>query len=131
MNLMKPLKPLKLMKKCYNPQTMKIITRILISALALLLVAKFIPGIVVDGLYPAIIAAVILGVLNVVVKPILVVLTLPITIVTLGLFMFVINAALFLFVASFVDGFMVDGFLVALLGSLIVSVISAIGNKLI
>jgi putative membrane protein len=110
---------------------MKIIARVLITALALLLVAKFIPGIMVNGLYPAIIAAIILGLLNLVVRPILVLLTLPITILTLGLFMFVINAALFLFVASFVEGFAVSGFLTALVGSLIVSVISAIGNKLL
>ncbi|MFT5036447.1 MAG: putative membrane protein [Candidatus Azotimanducaceae bacterium] len=110
---------------------MVLISRILVSALALLLTAYIIPGITIDGVYAAIIAAVILGLLNLVVRPILVVLTLPITIVTLGLFMFVINAALFLFVASFVDGFVVDDFLVALLGSLLVSIISSIGNKFI
>jgi len=110
---------------------MKVIAHVLITAFALLLVAHFVPGIVVEGLYTAIIAAVILGVLNLIVRPILVFLTLPITILTLGLFMFVINAALFLFVASFVEGFEVAGFLTALLGSLIVSVISAIGNKLV
>ena len=110
---------------------MKLISRILISALALLIVAKLNIGIEVSGLYVAIIAALVLGFLNVLVKPILIILTLPITIVTLGLFIFVINAGLFLFVASFVDGFEVEGFWTALLGSLIVSVISTIGNKLI
>lgn len=110
---------------------MILITRILITALALLLVAEFVPGITVAGLYPAIISAIVLGILNAVVRPILIVLTLPITILTLGLFMFVINAALFLFVASFIEGFEVDSFLVALLGSLIVSVISALGNKFV
>lgn len=103
----------------------------MIAALALLLVARFVPGIEVDGLYIAIVTAIILGLLNVIVRPILVVLTLPITIITLGLFIFVINAALFLFVASFVDGFAVSGFLSALLGSLLVSVVSAIGNKFV
>lgn len=110
---------------------MKLIARILITALALLLVAQIIPGIEVGGLYTALVAAVILGVLNVLVKPILVILTLPITLLTLGLFIFVINALLFLFVASFVDGFKVDGFFAAILGSVLVSVISTIGNKLI
>lgn len=110
---------------------MKIVARVLVTALALLLVAELVPGIVVDGLYAAIIAAILLGVLNLVARPVLVVLTLPITIVTLGLFIFVINASLFLFVASFVEGFEVSGFWTALLGSLIVSVVSAIGNKLI
>jgi len=108
-----------------------ILTRVLISALALILVAKFIPGITVTGLYPALIAALILGVLNVLVRPILVILTLPITLLTLGLFIFVINAAIFLFVASFVDGFSVDGFIPALLGSVIVSIISSVVNKFI
>ncbi len=103
--------------------------RILITAFALILVAKFIPGITVSGLYPALIAALILGILNVLVRPILVILTFPITLLTLGLFIFVINAALFWFVASFVDGFKVDGFIPALLGSLIVSIISSIINK--
>lgn len=110
---------------------MKIISRILVTALALLIVSYFIPGITVSGIYIALISAVMLGVLNLIIRPILVVLTLPITIVTLGLFMFVINAGLFLFVASFVDGFAVDGFWVAMLGSLCVSIISAVGNKFI
>lgn len=107
---------------------MKLIAKIIIGALALLFVAQVVPGIVVENFYIALIAAVILGILNAVVRPILIVLTLPVTILTLGLFIFVINALLFLFVASFVDGFAVDGFLAALFGSLIVSVISLIAN---
>lgn len=108
-----------------------LITRILIGALALLIVAKIIPGVMITGLYPAIIAAIILGILNAIVKPVLVVLTLPITIVTLGLFVFVINALLFMFAASFIDGFAVSGFMAALLGSIVVSIVTTIGNKLI
>ncbi|MCD5381971.1 MAG: phage holin family protein [Candidatus Pacebacteria bacterium] len=110
---------------------MTILVRVLITALGLLIAAYVVPGIAIANLYIAIIAAIILGLLNLIVRPVLVVLTLPITILTLGLFMFVINAALFLFVASFVDGFAVQGFLAALIGSLIVSVVSAIGNKLV
>jgi len=110
---------------------MKIITSILVTALALLLTAQLLPGIEVTGIYPALIAALVLGILNVIVKPILVILTLPITILTLGLFMFVINAALFMFAASFIEGFGVDGFVWALLGSLLVSVSSAIANNFI
>ncbi|MDC1205230.1 phage holin family protein [Candidatus Pacebacteria bacterium] len=110
---------------------MVIISRILVSALALLLAAYLVPGIEVESLYVAIIAAIILGILNLVVRPILIILTLPITIVTLGLFMFVINAGIFLFVASFIDGFVVNGFLIALLGSLLVSIVSSVGNKFI
>ena len=112
-------------------EAMKIITRILVTALALLITARLITGIDVEGIYPAIIAALILGILNVVVKPILVILTLPVTIVTLGLFMFVINAGLFMFTASFIQGFSVSGFWIALLGSLIVSVISAVANNIL
>lgn len=110
---------------------MKLIAKILLAALTLLLVAKVVPGIEVENIYVAIIAALILGILNVFVKPILVILTLPITILTLGLFMFVINAGLFLFAASIVDGFNVAGFIPALLGSLIVTVASVLIDKLI
>ncbi len=109
---------------------MKIIVRILLGALALLVAAYFIPGIEIVSLYSAIIAAIILGVLNAIVRPILIILTLPITIVTLGLFMFVINASLFWFVASFIDGFSVNGFLPALLGSLVVSIVTSIASKI-
>ena len=110
---------------------MKIIIKILITALALLLASQIIPGIEVSGLYSAIIAALILGLLNVFIKPLLVILTLPITILTLGLFMFCINAALLLFTASFVEGFVVGGFITALIGSLFISIVSAIGNTFI
>ena len=108
---------------------MKIVIKILIAAVGLLVAAYLVPGITVASIYIAIVTAVILGILNVLVRPILVILTLPITILTLGLFIFVINAMLFLFAATFIEGFAVDGFIAALLGSLIVSVVSAIGNK--
>ena len=110
---------------------MKLITRLLLTSLVLLLVAYYIPGIHVDGFYAAFIAAVVLGLLNLFVKPVLFILTLPITILTLGLFMFIINAALFWFAATFIDGFSVDSFGYALLGSLIVTVASAVVNKYI
>lgn len=110
---------------------MKFVIRISITALALLLVARFIPGIEVTGIVPALIAALLLGILNAVVRPILVVLTLPITIVTLGLFIFVINAFMFWFIALFVDGFSVSSFFTALIGSLIVSAVSAIAHKFV
>jgi putative membrane protein len=108
---------------------MTLILRLLFNTLGLLLIAEFIPGITVDGFYPALIAAIILGLLNIVIKPILLVLTLPITVVTLGLFAFVINAALFLFAASFIQGFSVDSFLYALLGSILMSLVSTLGNR--
>jgi len=108
-----------------------ILTRVLLGAFALLLAAYLIPGIEVTGLYAAIIAAVILGLLHGLVRPILFILTLPITILTLGLFHFVINAALFMFAASFIEGFSVSGFWVALLDSLVVSIINTIGSRLL
>lgn len=110
---------------------MKILSKVLVSALALLIAAYVVPDITVDNIYIAIIAAVILGLLNLVVRPILIILTLPITIVTLGLFILIINTALFLFVASFIEGFTVNGFWAGLIGSLIVTVVSTIGNKFI
>jgi putative membrane protein len=108
---------------------MTILLRVLWNALGLLLIAEFIDGIKVDSFYTAVIAAIILGLFNAVLKPILVLLTLPITLLTLGLFSLVINAALFLFAASFVEGFAVTNFWYALLGSLLMSLISTIGNK--
>lgn len=110
---------------------MKFIAHTLVTALALLLVTYIVPGIEVTGLYPALIAALVLGLLNAIVRPILIFFTLPITILTLGIFIFVINAAIFFFVASFVDGFVVSGFLSALFGSILTSLISAIVNKFV
>lgn len=115
----------------YTGVTMKLLVRLLITSFALVLATYIVPGIAVDGPYTAFIAALVLGILNAVIRPVLVLLTLPVTILTLGLFIFVINASLFLFVASFVDGFSVDGFLPALLGSILVSIISGIANKFI
>lgn len=108
---------------------MKFIVRLLSTAFALVLVTHFVPGIEVHGLYPALIAALFLGLLNAVVRPILVLLTLPITLLTLGIFIFIINAGIFLFVSSFVDGFTVSSFLSAFIGSVLVSIISGITHK--
>lgn len=110
---------------------MKFVARLVITALALILVTYIIPGIVVQGFLTAVIVAFVLGILNAIVRPILLILTLPITLLTLGLFIFVINAGIFLFVASFVDGFQVAGFWSALGGSIMVSIISGIANKVI
>lgn len=109
---------------------MKFVIQILIVAGALLLCAYIIPGIEVSSIYIALVAAFILGLLNLVVRPILFVLTLPITLITFGLFAFVLNALIFMFAASFIDGFEVDGFIPALLGSLVVSIASTLGHKI-
>ncbi len=110
---------------------MYFISKILLTAFLLLLVEKVVSGVSIDGLYVAIIAAIVLGLLNAVVRPVLVILTLPISIVTLGLFIFIINAGLFMFAASFLDGFSVNSFWSALLASIMVSVGSTIGNLFI
>ena len=109
---------------------MKFAIQILVVAGALLLSAYIIPGIEVVSIYVALIAALVLGLLNLVVRPILLALTLPITIITFGLFAFVLNALLFMFAASFIEGFAVDGFIPALLGSLIVSIASAVSDRI-
>ncbi len=107
----------------------RIITNVIVVAFALLLVAEYIPGIEVDSLVTALIAAFILGILNALVRPVLVLLTFPITFLTLGLFIFVINAFIFWLTASFLDGFTINGFLPALIGSVIVSIISSLLNN--
>lgn len=103
---------------------MKLITKWLLSACALLLVAYLYSGVEVKSFTAALIAAFVIGLLNTIVRPVLVVLTLPVTLVTLGLFIFVINALMFWAAASVLDGFHVRGFMAALLGSLIYSVLS-------
>ena len=110
---------------------MSIILHILWNALGLLLIAHFVPAITVDSFYTALLAAVILGIMNAVIKPILVLLTLPITLLTFGLFALVINGALFLFAASFIEGFAVVNFWYALIGSILMSVVSTVGSHLI
>jgi putative membrane protein len=107
---------------------MKIILTWLLAACALLLVAYLYPGVQVQSFTSALIAAAVIGLFNAVLRPILVILTLPVTIVTLGLFLFVINALLFWAAASVLSGFQVSGFVAALVGSLIYSVLMLVVN---
>ena len=100
---------------------MKLIVRWLLLAASLLLVAYLYPGVAVASFGSAMLAAFVLGLLNTVLRPLLVLLTLPVTLVTLGLFLFVINALMFYFAARVLDGFSVNGFGAALIGSLIYS----------
>lgn len=100
---------------------MKILIRWLMLAGALLLVAHLYPGVVVKSFTSALVAALVLGLLNTLLRPVLVLLTLPATVLTLGLFLFVINALLFWAAAYLLDGLMVTGFGAALVGSLIYS----------
>jgi putative membrane protein len=101
---------------------MKLLLKWLLSAMALLAVAHFYPGVQVQSFTAALIAAFVIGLLNTIVRPVLVVLTLPVTIISLGLFLFVINALMFWAASSLLDGFQVRNFVAALVGSLLYSV---------
>lgn len=105
---------------------MKLIIKWLLSAAALLLVAYLYSGVQVSSFTAALVAAFVIGLFNIVLRPVLVVLTLPVTVVTLGLFLFVINALMFWAAAYVLDGFQVSGFVGALVGSLIYSVLGIV-----
>ena len=96
----------------------------ILNALALLAVANFVPGIHVDGFTSALIAAFFLGLINTLIRPIFLVLTLPVTVVTLGLFIFIINGLLFWFTGSILKGFVVDSFWNGVSGAVLYSIFS-------
>lgn len=110
---------------------MSLLIHLVLTALALMGVAYIVPGIEVSSFITALVAAIILGLLNIFIRPILILLTLPVTILTLGIFVFVINALLFWAAASFLDGFTVSGFIPALVGSLLVSIASTLTSRLV
>ena len=110
---------------------MKTLARWFLLALALLLVAHLYPGVEVKSFGSALIAAFVLGLLNTLLRPVLVLLTLPVTVLSLGLFLFVINALMFWSAASLLDGFGVTGFSAALIGSLIYSLCGMLIDVLI
>ena len=103
---------------------MKLVIGWLLNALALLGVAYLVPGIGVSNFMAALIAAAVIGLVNMLIKPILVILTLPVTILTLGLFIFVINGILFWLVGNFLDGFDVKTVMAGIIGAIVYSVIS-------
>lgn len=105
---------------------MKLILKWLLSAVALLFTAYVYNGVQVSSFAAAMIAAFFIGLLNTVVRPVLIILTLPVTLITLGLFLFIINALMFWAAASILDGFRVTGFGAALLGSLIYSLLGMV-----
>lgn len=110
---------------------MKIILKMLLTAVAVVILAQILPGIHVESYTTAIIVAVVLGLLRVFIRPLIIVLTLPITIVTLGLFLFVINAIIILLADKLIDGFAVAGFWYALLFSLLLSFLQSIFYSLL
>ncbi|MDB5254319.1 MAG: rane protein of unknown function [Parcubacteria group bacterium] len=105
---------------------MKTITHWIVSALAIGVAAYLLPGVYVDGIVAALVLAVVLGAINAFLRPVLILLTLPLNIFTLGLFTFVLNAVLVLLAAAIVPGFSVASFWYALLFSLVLSIVNAV-----
>ena len=110
--------------------SVEIVIRALINGLAVWIASYVLPGVNVDGFFTAIVVAVILGIVNAFLKPILVLLTIPITVLSLGLFIFVINALLILLVARIVPGFTVENFWWALAFSLVLSIVNSFLHSL-
>ncbi|SER80994.1 putative membrane protein [Gracilibacillus ureilyticus] len=111
---------------------MRWVLSLILNALALMLIDYLFDGITIDGFMMALIASIILAVLNAIVKPILIVLTLPITIITLGLFLLVINAiTLMLTQALLGDGFIIDGFGTAVIAAILFSILNLFINKIV
>jgi putative membrane protein len=108
---------------------MNIVLRIVISAVVAFGLSYILSGVHIQSFVTALVLAVVLGLLNILVKPILIILTLPITLFTFGLFLFVINALIILLAAKFVNGFRVDGFWWALLFSLLLSILTSVLYK--
>lgn len=107
-------------------KTMNLLIRIIITAILVVVIAHFIPGVVVANFTTSLIVAVVLGLLNAFVKPILVLLTLPVTLLTFGLFLLVINALMILFCTKIVGGFYVESFWIAIFFSIILSISQSI-----
>ena len=109
----------------------RILLKWLINTLALLITAYVVKGIQVTGVSALFLAAALLGILNALIRPILIILTLPINIITLGLFTFIINGAMLWFVSLIIKGFVIQGFWPAVVGALIISLVSWLINWLI
>ncbi len=105
---------------------MNFLLKLILSAIAVVVLSKILPGVGVDSYVSALIVAVVLAILNAIVKPIMIVLTLPVTIVTLGLFLLIINAAIILLADYFITGFSVNGWLWALIFSVLLSIFQSI-----
>ena len=110
---------------------MRFLARLVLNGLAIIIVAWLLPGIHISSALSALLAGVILGFVNAIVRPVLFFLTLPLTLLTLGLFIFILNAICFGLTALLVPGFSIDGFFSAMCGALLVSVVSWILNGLL
>jgi putative membrane protein len=105
---------------------MRLIFRIVISAISIVITAYLLPGVHIKDLFTALVVAVVLALLNGIIRPILIILTIPVTILTLGLFLLVINALMIILAGNIVPGFQVDGFWWALLFSVILSLVTSL-----
>lgn len=109
---------------------MNLVVNLLVNGLAVFITAYILPGVSVENYWVALIVAVVLGLVNTILKPLFVILTLPVTVITFGLFLFVINALLILIVDNLVPGFTVDSFWWALAFSLVLSLVNSFLNSL-
>jgi putative membrane protein len=110
---------------------MNTLIKLLLNAIAVVFLAKVLNGVFVDTYLTAIIVAVVIAILNVLVKPILIILTLPVTIITLGLFLFIINAIIILLADKLIDGFRVDGLWTAVLFSILLCILQSLLHSFI
>lgn len=110
---------------------LKILANWVVNAFALFLVSRIVQGVHLADFKSAMIAVAVIGLINALIKPVLLLLTLPITILTLGLFTFVINAILFMFAGSILNGFTVEGFGSAFIGSIVLTIISTLLHSLV
>lgn len=116
----------------YKNEYMKLIIKLLTSAVAVFIIANILPGVtLVDPIKDALIVAVVLAILNVILKPILIIFTLPITIVTLGLFLIIINAIIIKIASNLINGFSVDSLWIAILFSILLSILQSFLNALL
>ena len=112
----------------YNVRMQGIVIRMLIAMLGLYLASQIVPGVRLEGTGSFILAALLLGIVNVIVRPVAFLMTLPLTLLTLGLFLFVLNAAMFGLVAALLDNFSVSGFWAAVFGAIVVSLTSTVAS---
>ncbi|HEY8314295.1 MAG TPA: phage holin family protein [Candidatus Baltobacteraceae bacterium] len=110
---------------------MHLIVRLIINAVAFYLIAMFVPGIHVTSFVAALVAAIIFGLVNAIIRPLVLLITLPLTIVTIGLFAIIVNALMFWLTAVIAPGFKVDGFVPALIGAIIMWIVSIVVSHVI
>lgn len=108
-----------------------LLAKLLITMVALLITAYILPGMSVNGLFAGFVAALILGIVNIIVKPVFIIFTLPLTLLTMGLFLLVINGLMLWLVAGIVPGFMITGFWTAVFGSILLSIVTWFLNQIL